>query len=149
MRPLPGPSFPAAESFRTIFEKLSPSAPSRASRPPLRSYLPPLGSGVRDLLRSRMHFTLIWIFKLTATLCAGLFTGAAIYITLVEHPARMKCGTDLAAMEFAAGYRRASVLQAFLAFTGFVSAMAAGGLSYTKGWYWGAAFLGSVIPYTL
>ena len=96
-----------------------------------------------------MHFTLIWIFKLTATLCAGLFTGAAIYITLVEHPARMKCGTDLAAMEFAAGYRRASVLQAFLAFTGFVSAMAAGGLSYTKGWYWGAAFLGSVIPYTL
>jgi hypothetical protein len=28
------------------------------------------------------------ILELVATLCAGLFAGAAIYITFVEHPAR-------------------------------------------------------------
>ena len=40
------------------------------------------------------------LLELIATLCAGLFAGAAIYITLVEHPARLECGTVLAATEF-------------------------------------------------
>jgi anthrone oxygenase-like protein len=35
-------------------------------------------------------------FELVATSCAGLFAGAAIYITLVEHPARLECGTETA-----------------------------------------------------
>ena len=30
---------------------------------------------------------------------AGLFSGAALYVSLVEHPARMQCGTLLAATE--------------------------------------------------
>lgn len=38
---------------------------------------------------------------LLATACAGLFAGAAIYITAVEHPARLSCGTHLALREFA------------------------------------------------
>ena len=36
-----------------------------------------------------------------ATLAAGLFAGAAIYITAVEHPARLACGSELAVREFA------------------------------------------------
>jgi hypothetical protein len=48
------------------------------------------------------------LFELLATLCAGLFAGAAIYITFVEHPARLECGTELAATEFAPSYRRAT-----------------------------------------
>jgi hypothetical protein len=36
------------------------------------------------------------ILQILATLAAGLFTGAAIYINLVEHPARMACGTAAA-----------------------------------------------------
>jgi hypothetical protein len=39
-------------------------------------------------------------FEVLATLCAGLFAGAAVYITLVEHPARLECGTELAVREF-------------------------------------------------
>ena len=40
------------------------------------------------------------VLQLVATLSAGLFAGAALYITLVEHPARMQCGTRLAVSEF-------------------------------------------------
>jgi hypothetical protein len=59
------------------------------------------------------------IFETITTLACGIFTGAAVYINLVEHPARMQCGTRLAATEFAPSYRRASVMQASLAATGF------------------------------
>ena len=52
------------------------------------------------------------------TLCCGLFAGAAIYVNLVEHPARMECGTEIAATEFSPSYRRAAVMQASLAATG-------------------------------
>jgi len=47
-----------------------------------------------------------------ALLSCALFTGAAVYITFVEHPARMQCGVELAAAEFAPSYRRATVMQA-------------------------------------
>jgi hypothetical protein len=33
---------------------------------------------------------------IVATVCAGLFAGAAIYITAVEHPARLASGTEVA-----------------------------------------------------
>jgi hypothetical protein len=41
-----------------------------------------------------------------ATLCGTLFAGAAIYINLVEHPARMGLGTKAAAAEWAPSYTR-------------------------------------------
>jgi hypothetical protein len=47
------------------------------------------------------------LFEFIATLCAGLFAGASIYITFVEHPARLDCGTKLAVTEFGPSYRRA------------------------------------------
>ena len=65
------------------------------------------------------------LFELIATLCAGLFAGAAIYVTLVEHPARLECGTALAATEFGPSYRRASIMQASLAAVGLVAAILA------------------------
>ena len=40
------------------------------------------------------------ILELIATLRAGLFAGAAIYLSLVEHPARLQCGLALAVAEF-------------------------------------------------
>ena len=59
--------------------------------------------------------------QLVATLSAGLFAGAALYITLVEHPARMQCGTGLAVTEFGPSYKRATVMQAPLAAVGFLT----------------------------
>jgi len=39
-------------------------------------------------------------------------------LSLVEHPARVECGTELAATEFAPSYRRATVMQASLSSSG-------------------------------
>jgi hypothetical protein len=55
------------------------------------------------------------IAGLVATLAAGLFAGAAFYLTFVEHPARVSCGSALAVTEFAPSYKRAAVMQVSLA----------------------------------
>jgi hypothetical protein len=55
------------------------------------------------------------IAEFVAALACSLFTGAAFYISLVEHPARMECGVEIAATEFPPSYRRTSVMQAILA----------------------------------
>jgi len=89
------------------------------------------------------------IFETIATLACGIFTGAAVYVSLVEHPARMECGTRLAATEFAPSYRRASVMQASLAAIGFAAATAAWLIGSSSWWLVGGIFLGSVIPFTL
>ncbi len=87
--------------------------------------------------------------EMFSALCCGLFSGAALYVSFVEHPARMKCGTQLAVAEFGPSYRRGARLQALLAVLGSLSAM----LVWIRGggvaWLWGAVLLFSVVPYTL
>ena len=87
--------------------------------------------------------------ELLATLCSGLFTGASIYINLVEHPARMQCGTTLAVTEFAPSYKRAAVMQASLAAVGFVCAVMTWFWGSPLSWLIGGILLGAVIPFTL
>ena len=89
------------------------------------------------------------ILQIVATLSAGLFAGAALYITLVEHPARMQCGTGLAVTEFGPSYKRATVMQAPLAAVGFLSGTAAWLIGAHFLWAAGGIVLGSVIPLTL
>jgi uncharacterized membrane protein len=84
----------------------------------------------------------------TATLMAGLFAGASVYINLVEHPARMEAGTDLAVKEFAPSYHRATITQVTLASVGFLSALAAWRLRSDARWLVGGGLLVSVIPFT-
>ena len=59
-------------------------------------------------------------FELLAILCCALFAGASLYISFVEHPARMECGASVAAALFPPSYRRASKMQATLAVLGSV-----------------------------
>jgi len=47
------------------------------------------------------------IAEFISVLACAFFTGAAVYITFIEHPARMQCGVEVAATEFAPSYRRA------------------------------------------
>jgi anthrone oxygenase-like protein len=84
-----------------------------------------------------------------ATLCCSLFSGAAIYVNLVEHPARMACGTEIAAAEFPPSYRRASVMQASLSVFGSLCAVVAWVTGGSALWLVGGVVLGSVVPYTL
>lgn len=65
------------------------------------------------------------IVEFIAVLACALFTGAAIYITFVEHPARMHCGVEIAATEFPPSYRRATVMQATCAAVGLLASVAA------------------------
>lgn len=84
-----------------------------------------------------------------ATLCAGLFAGAALYVSLVEHPARMSCGSAVAVAEFGPSYRRAARLQSALASVCFVAAVwaafrGAGHLVFVA-----ALLIVAVVPFTL
>ncbi len=55
--------------------------------------------------------SLATLLDLVATLATSFFCGAAIYITLVEHPARMQLPIREAARQFGKSYPRAAVLQ--------------------------------------
>jgi hypothetical protein len=89
------------------------------------------------------------LLLIVATLAAGLFAGAAIYVSAVEHPARLGCGPELAIREFGPSYKRGTVMQASLAVTGCLAGLA-------SGWQLGdvviviaAVILGAVVPFTL
>ena len=45
-------------------------------------------------------------------MCASLFAGAALYINVAEHPARMLLEMRIAALQLATSYRRATWMQA-------------------------------------
>jgi Domain of unknown function (DUF1772) len=88
-------------------------------------------------------------FRFVAILSAVLFSGAAIYINLVEHPARMECGTRLAATVFGPSYRRAAVLQTILALLATIGGAGAWLTGAPRAWLLGACFIVAVIPFTL
>jgi Domain of unknown function (DUF1772) len=83
-----------------------------------------------------------------AALSTTLFSGAAIYINLVEHPARLGCGTELAATVWAPSYKRATVMQASLAIVGFLAGTAAWLTGGGMLWLIAALFIGAVVPFT-
>jgi anthrone oxygenase-like protein len=89
------------------------------------------------------------ILEVLATLCAGLFAGAAIYINAVEHPARLACGTALAVREFAPSYHRATVMQASLAVVGLLASVGAWWRAGHGVCLVGGLLLGAVVPFTL
>ncbi len=84
-----------------------------------------------------------------AIVCAGLFAGAAIYVSFVEHPARLAGGTALAIREFGPSYHRGAVMQASLAIVGFLAAVGAYLQLGHGGLLVGALLLGAPVPYTL
>jgi hypothetical protein len=88
------------------------------------------------------------IFQFLAVLCCILFAGAAIYINLVEHPARMGCDTKTAATVWAPSYKRATLMQAPLAVISFLAGVAVWLLGGGLLWLIGALLIGLVVPFT-
>ena len=89
------------------------------------------------------------IAEFVAVLACGLFAGAAVYVSLVEHPARMACGVEIAAAEFPPSYHRVTIMQVTLAAVGPLSSIAAWLAGATFWWVVAGLLLGSVIPFTL
>lgn len=91
---------------------------------------------------------MIEALKMLATLSTGLFAGAAIYISLVEHPVRTLLDTGAAATQWAPSYKRATWMQAPLAMVGLLTGILAGLLGAGLGWIAGALLIGAVVPVT-
>jgi uncharacterized membrane protein len=89
------------------------------------------------------------IVELIGVLACTLFAGAAVHITAVEHPARLSCGTEIAAIEWAPSYKRATMMQVPLAVVAGLSGIMRGVLGGGPLWVWGATLILLVIPFTL
>ena len=92
---------------------------------------------------------MIAVIEFIGVLSCTLFTGAAVYINLVEHPARMGCGTKTAATVWVPSYKRATVMQALLALLSLVSGVTVWLINYDILWLMGAVLIGLVVPFTL
>src|SRR6266542_6353195 len=80
---------------------------------------------------------------------AALFTGAALYVHVVEQPARLRLSHNALLTEWKPSYKRGFAMQAPLAIIGFLLGLLA--WLQTAHWLWmfGALFLIANWPYTL
>lgn len=92
--------------------------------------------------------SLVSTLEFVATLTGALFAGAALYINVAEHPARMSLETQMAALQWAPSYQRATWLQAPLALLSLTSGVAAWLLGAGIGWLFAALLVGAVVPFT-
>lgn len=89
------------------------------------------------------------ILEIIALFSCGTFFGAAIYISLAQHPAVLEAGGTVGGQFFPPMYKRAASIQVPLALFGFVSGGILGYQSSEILWLAGALLLLSVIPITL
>ena len=88
-------------------------------------------------------------FRFVAVLCTGLFAGAAIYINVAEHPARLSIDDRGLLEQWKPSYKRGYAMQASLA---VVSALLGFWTAWqTQDWRWalGGALMLANWPYTL
>lgn len=86
---------------------------------------------------------------IAALICAALFTGAAGYITLVEHPARLRLEDGPLLAQWQPSYAKALPLQSGLAIVGSLLGLVAWYSSGDWRWALGSAVLLVNWPYTL
>lgn len=89
------------------------------------------------------------ILELLALFCCGTFFGAAVYISLAQHPAALQAGVAVGGRFFPPMYNKAAPMQVTLALLGFLSGMVVWYQTLDIIWFIGAVLLFSVIPVTL
>jgi hypothetical protein len=86
---------------------------------------------------------------LLALLVAALFTGAAIYVNVAEHPARLTLDDRALLTEWKPSYKRGAAMQASLALIGFVLGMIAWWQDPHPGFLIGSLAIIAPWPWTL
>jgi hypothetical protein len=89
------------------------------------------------------------VLQWLAVLGAALFAGGALYISVVEHPARMRAGVPVALAEFRQMYQRAAPWQASSAALCLLAGVLAALLTAEWAWAIGGGVVGAVIPFTV
>lgn len=89
------------------------------------------------------------ILELISIYLCGAFFGAALYISVAQHPASMKAGVAVAGKFFPPMYALAAPLQIATAIGGTLCGFSEYYLSGDILWAVGATVLVSVIPYTV
>lgn len=98
-------------------------------------------------------------FQFVAILTANFFSGAAIYVNvvgsgsltqyhLVEHPAGMECGTELAASVFGPSYRGAAKMDAIVATAATISEIGRASWMLRSRGPWALLIL-AIVPFTI
>ena len=84
-----------------------------------------------------------------ALIVAAIFAGAAFYVSVAEHPARLQLDDRAALAQWKPAYAHGAIMQASLAIAGFLLGLAA--WWQTGRWLWlaGALVLVANWPYTL
>jgi len=88
-------------------------------------------------------------FGILALTVAALFTGAAFYVSFVEHPARALLDDRSQLEQWKPAYARGAVMQASLAAVGFVLGAVSWRMTGDLRWLAGALVLLANWPYTL
>ena len=83
-----------------------------------------------------------------ALFAAGGYWGAAAYVALVEHPARLACPTDAALAQWTESLPR-TPRYAALALVAAAAALMHGRAAIDSPWTWGAVLLLAVLPWTV
>ena len=89
------------------------------------------------------------LFGLIALICAAFFAGAAFYINVAEHPARMSIPTSFAVLQWRPSYARGFAMQATLAVIGGGAALWQWYVAGNNAWLIGGVLLLANWPYTL
>ena len=88
------------------------------------------------------------ILEIIAILGCGTFFGAAIYISLAQHPAMLEAGPAIGGRFFPPMYNRAANMQVACAVVGFLTGLICWYQSANLLWLLGALLLISVVPIT-
>ena len=87
--------------------------------------------------------------SILALILTTLFTGAALYISLVEQPARLGLADGPLLLQWQSSYQRALPIQSGLALAGGATGLLTGYLSADWRWFAGSMLLLANWPFTL